>query len=234
MPFVALAGAHGVLCGLDAEGQAWCRGANSHGQLGDGTTIARTAFAPVVGTQRFRELVAGDRSTCALDLDHHVWCWGDSRPLPSLVPTRMSIDIPMGQLGFSGWAACAIGLVDRQLYCGWGGDMEGVPSPATEMVGVPSGGSLIDLVGIDNLGVFLWAGGRVGFAGDMIHQAGVNRRVRRPSDLSSAPGDVLPPLPDGFSSLVSRGGEIWCGAHSGGATLCSQRVQALVGVPIPN
>jgi alpha-tubulin suppressor-like RCC1 family protein len=39
------------VCGLAADGRAYCWGANEHGQLGDGTLVARSAPTRVVGQQ---------------------------------------------------------------------------------------------------------------------------------------------------------------------------------------
>jgi hypothetical protein len=75
--------------------------------------------------------------------------------------------------------------------------------------------------------------GRIGFAGDMAHDMGVNRFVRRPSDLPSESTDFLPPIPGGFTDLVSQTTNWWCANHELGATLCSYRVQRPTGIPHP-
>jgi alpha-tubulin suppressor-like RCC1 family protein len=42
----AIAAANGHLCAIDSEGSVLCLGGNAHGQLGDGTTIARPSGPP--------------------------------------------------------------------------------------------------------------------------------------------------------------------------------------------
>ena len=63
-------------CALTGEGQAWCWGANSQGQLGDGTTYDRTRPVPVATEERFVEISAGANHTCARSAAGDVYCWG--------------------------------------------------------------------------------------------------------------------------------------------------------------
>ena len=62
-----------------ADGTLWAWGENAYGQLGDGTTIWRTA--PVqVGTDRNWVMVAaGGNHSLALKADGTVWAWGSNR-----------------------------------------------------------------------------------------------------------------------------------------------------------
>ena len=65
-------------CGLTASGQAWCWGANSLGQLGDGTQIDRASPVAAATATRFAELdLAGDHS-CGLTSAGEAWCWGNN------------------------------------------------------------------------------------------------------------------------------------------------------------
>lgn len=76
--FKALVGGWDHLCGLDAQGGAWCWGANQWGQLGDGTATPRAAPTKVSGGHQFRELGAEGSSTCGLDTRGEAWCWGSN------------------------------------------------------------------------------------------------------------------------------------------------------------
>ncbi|MFN5927900.1 MAG: RCC1 domain-containing protein, partial [Roseiflexaceae bacterium] len=65
-----------------ANGNVWCWGANSNGQLGDGTTSNRMAPVYVRTTDgqpltQVSKIVAGYRHTCAL-VTTTVWCWGEN------------------------------------------------------------------------------------------------------------------------------------------------------------
>lgn len=62
-------------CALTLDGRAYCWGAGFAGQLGDGSTAARTQPAPVAGNLRFRGLSALGQHTCAL-ADSGAYCWG--------------------------------------------------------------------------------------------------------------------------------------------------------------
>ena len=63
-------------CGLTAAGAAWCWGQNTHGQLGDGTTIDRTAPVAVEGSRVFTQITAGSAHTCGLTTAGQIYCWG--------------------------------------------------------------------------------------------------------------------------------------------------------------
>lgn len=74
----AITAGHAHACALTG-GTLSCWGANSVGQLGDGTT-ERARFAPVKvkGLDSVLEVVGGGGHTCALSEDESIWCWGNS------------------------------------------------------------------------------------------------------------------------------------------------------------
>lgn len=79
-------------------GVVWTWGANSFGQLGDGTTTARTTPGPVPGLDDVVDLHGGREHVIALRGDGTVWTWGSNqqgqlglgtstnRPTPTRVP----------------------------------------------------------------------------------------------------------------------------------------------------
>lgn len=77
-PFTALALGHAHTCGLGEGGAVWCWGANSSGQLGDGTTTERLVPTRVDSSLRFTALTAGDSHTCAVTADGEGHCWGNN------------------------------------------------------------------------------------------------------------------------------------------------------------
>lgn len=75
---VPLLSGDGRSCGLTTGGAAYCWGNNTYGQLGDGTTEARTTPTPVVGGLSFRALSVGFFHTCGLTASGAAYCWGNN------------------------------------------------------------------------------------------------------------------------------------------------------------
>ena len=111
------------------DGNVWCTGSNSRGQLGNGTTTRSIAFVPSLMTDAV-QLSANTHSTCAVRGDTTLWCWGQTvssldplttPPAIVLVDSPVPIQIPLtGVKSVSVGAnhSCAI-LLDRSLWC-WG------------------------------------------------------------------------------------------------------------------
>ena len=76
---IAAGGSH--TCALDTGGAAWCWGANSDGQVGDGSFAGRLTPVRVAGGHRFVQISAGFQHTCAITTDERAWCWGASGAL---------------------------------------------------------------------------------------------------------------------------------------------------------
>jgi alpha-tubulin suppressor-like RCC1 family protein len=89
----------GVTCGVRRDGVALCWGANLVGQLGDGTTTARSVPTAVATDLRFRGVAVGTSHACAVTFDGDIACWGNSpngafgdgtagpRRLPHIMPS---------------------------------------------------------------------------------------------------------------------------------------------------
>ena len=67
-------------CAVDSDGRAYCWGANSYGQLGNGTTTNTALPTPVSAGaatgERFVDIAAGPAGTCAVAQSGRAYCWG--------------------------------------------------------------------------------------------------------------------------------------------------------------
>src|SRR5262249_2135789 len=61
---------------LREDGTVWAWGANTQGQLGDGTYRSRGSPAPVARLDGVAAIAAGTRFSLALKRDGTVWAWG--------------------------------------------------------------------------------------------------------------------------------------------------------------
>ena len=133
MGVVQLAAGGSHTCALLGDGTARCWGANSVGQLGDGTATQRDLPVAVQGLDGVVALAAGGFHTCAVRLDGRVRCWGsdsygqlgssDHAGLNSLTPAAVAyltnaVSVSAGYLH-----TCAT-LADGALWC-WGNNNDG-------------------------------------------------------------------------------------------------------------
>lgn len=63
-------------CGLTVEGDAYCWGANDHGQVGDATDQNRTTPVEVSGGLEFSVVSLGRSHTCGVTTGGAGYCWG--------------------------------------------------------------------------------------------------------------------------------------------------------------
>ena len=74
--FTVLAAGSFHSCGLTSDGKAYCWGANTEGELGNGTTTGRSAPTAVAGALAFTSLALGYQYTCGLTSSGAAYCWG--------------------------------------------------------------------------------------------------------------------------------------------------------------
>jgi alpha-tubulin suppressor-like RCC1 family protein len=116
LSFVALsASAYKHFCALDSSGNAYCWGANSDGQLGDGTTTDRLKPVPVTmpAGVAFSQITVGAYHSCAMTTgttNKHIYCWG-----------------------YNGYGQVGDGSTTRQLV------PQLITNPTTNLVGVYAG-----------------------------------------------------------------------------------------------
>ncbi|MDQ6926407.1 MAG: protein kinase, partial [Candidatus Eremiobacteraeota bacterium] len=133
MTYVALGAGASHTCGVTLSGDVYCWGQNDEGQLGDGTTVGRSAPVRVAGRGTYRLVRGGAAHTCALDDGGGVSCWGenasgelgDGTQTAHPVPTRVRLPAGVPAVGIATGAhhSCAL-LGDDRVMC-WGANADG-------------------------------------------------------------------------------------------------------------
>ena len=213
---VAAGGLH--TCGIDLEGQAWCWGNNSLGQVGDGTSgNERRRPVRVLGQRRFARISVGALHTCAVGVGGKAFCWGEASGGRLGLglgefgirtrPTEVTGGLAFGRISAGSSHTC--GLVRGMTARCWGGNAAGqVGDGTTETRVVPT-------IIADGL---LWEGISAGTS----HTCGVTNSGRMlcwGSNLRGQLGDGIPfdhPIPapvagDTRFRRVSSGDEHSCG-----------------------
>jgi len=113
----------GHTCGLKADGSAWCWGVNTTEQLGVDQLIPySTTPLTVAGDHVFLELAIGSVSTCGLDDEGQVLCWGKatmgSEEISRALPTAVDGNHTFSNVRAFGNNYCARDT-DNVLWC-WG------------------------------------------------------------------------------------------------------------------
>ncbi len=138
-----------------ADGTLFAWGGNGSGQLGDGSTAARSTPAPVAGLTGVTQVSSGLNHTLAIaGTKHAVWGWGDNSGGEIGDGTRISrlSPVPLGLLSVSGIVSLDAGVFesagirsDGKLEI-WGDQLN--PTVVTSLTGVTrvSLGDAIDLV----------------------------------------------------------------------------------------
>ncbi len=170
-------------CGITYVGEAYCWGANDHGQLGDGTTTARTSPVRVSGAAGFVAVMAGGSHTCALAADGQAYCWGlnnhgqvgDGTTTDRSAPVPVSPGLQFANYGLPGIPVglsagenhtCGVALLSDgsgAVYC-WGANASGQLDDGTTTdrwspVLAARGIDVVSAGGQHTCGVDLWTAG---------------------------------------------------------------------------
>jgi alpha-tubulin suppressor-like RCC1 family protein len=127
------------------DGLAYCTGANSTGQLGDGTSTKADSLVAVVGRYRFQMISAGVGHTCGIVIGtRQLRCWGannfgqlgDGTNNGHLLPVTVADSLSFATVSVGARHTCAI-TTQGAAYC-WGSGTQGelgiggnadIPSP---------------------------------------------------------------------------------------------------------
>ena len=218
-------------CGLATDGRAYCWGLNGLGQLGDGTTINRSAPVAVSGGRTFISLAAGAEHTCGLLAGGAAYCWGENVAGQLGDGTNERHSLPVAVSGGRTFTNLATGSSSSHTcglepsgaaYC-WGYNRHyelGDSTRSDRNVPVAGGGGMMftSLVaggthncGLDQGGIALcWGGYEQG-------QLGEGSANENPPYGKSTPVAVSGRIT--FTSLVAGGGHT-CGLGSNGIAYC--------------
>lgn len=126
------------VCGIRMDGRLLCWGANNSGQLGDGSTTARTVPTLVATAEQFVQVFVNVSTTCALRLTGEAICWGNNAGRQLLDGTTTNRSLPQPLATPLRFIALAIGSgrlcgVARGglAYC-WGSNLSGRLGDGTE------------------------------------------------------------------------------------------------------
>jgi alpha-tubulin suppressor-like RCC1 family protein len=226
-------------CALTPSGAAYCWGANSRGQLGDGTTTDRSSPVAVSGGLVFRTISAGAWHTCGVTTGGAAYCWGFNYAGAlgdGTLETRTSPVAVGGGLSFATISSgdghtCGVSS-DGAAYC-WGNGDYGQLGDGTSRQHFPWGPNIVRTAPVAVLGgltflsvgvgsshscgltssgtAYCWGSGHLGQLGDGVVDTEMDLRLYR---RRSTPGVVAGGL--SFRALSTRDDHV-AGVTTGGA-----------------
>jgi alpha-tubulin suppressor-like RCC1 family protein len=223
------AGYHAA-CAVTTEGTALCWGWNRSGALAtenrDEKVLAPSRIV-LPGGARFASIEAGEyATTCGIDTDAGVWCWGEHHLGSYFTPTStypVRVELPAGvraaRLSNGGSIACAVST-RNELWC-WGdvldlgnGSTEATRTP--ELVPIPDGSPVADVqVGPANACALTTAGAVWCWGTNDDGEVGIGYRTAKvalPAKVVLPQGTVAAAVTVGLdrACALSDGGRAWC------------------------
>ncbi|HET9619751.1 MAG TPA: hypothetical protein VFP84_00195 [Kofleriaceae bacterium] len=224
-------------CAVRDDGTAWCWGQNTSGQLGDNTTEDRVTPVAVVATglPKLAAVSTGFAHTCALGVDHSVWCWGangdgqlgNGTTSDNHAPVKVTAITNASAVVAAGRHTCA--LEAGAVKC-WGNNFFGqLGNGSTGASSVPvavqlaGGATALGLAAANSETCVVDSGHAVQCWG--ANDAGqLGNATTAPSDQSSDPATKLPvkmQLPADRAVQVAVGADFACALLDDGTVFCT-------------
>ncbi len=220
-------------CATRTDGQVFCWGRNSYGNLGNGTTTSSTLPVEVLNLTGAIKTQAGSGFSCSLTNDGNVWCWGKNyqgrlgigSTVNQSLPAQVGLASPAIDISITYGHTCAL-LDDGRVFC-WGSGSYGrlgngstayQTSPA-EVTGLPlpakaiTAGFYTTCAVLDDDSLWCWGLNSQGQVGD-------GTTVNRSSPVQAMDGGV--PM-TGVQNALAGGnhacaqktdGSVWCWGHN--------------------
>jgi len=211
-------------CVLARNGEAWCWGRGTYGELGQGVAEDSVRPVQVQTTQRFVQLSAG-AFTCGLNGNGEIYCWGAGGNAGvgsgsggnALLPARIASNLSFRQVAVGDYSACAV-TDDGAVYC-WGANAEGqlgtgdtssVPVPA--LVGGPLNGRTVSAVDLSGDHACALADGVAYCWGRKIATGEPDASDPQPSPVAVRTDQRFRSVSAGlgYSCALTSGDESWC------------------------
>jgi alpha-tubulin suppressor-like RCC1 family protein len=128
-------------CAIADNGDAYCWGMGSDGQLGTGDTQNRMFPTRVNTSLQFKKITAGVAHTCGIAGDDRAYCWGwnvfyqmgDSSTTQRLTPSPVAFNFSYRDIAAGAYHTCAATLDSLKVYC-WGYNRFGQAGNGTTQV----------------------------------------------------------------------------------------------------
>ncbi len=213
------------VCGLTAQGEAYCWGRNDRAQVGDGSRTNRNTPTRVTGDVSFEFVSAGRHRTCGLTAQGEAYCWGsnqfgalgDGTEVNREEPTPVAGGLSFRSISVGGRHVCGV-TEGEKAYC-WGANHFGRLGDGTEVnreepTSVASGLAFTSVsagahhtCGVTEEGrAYCWGPNYTGQVGD-------GERTISRLEPTRVSGDVM------FETL-SVGYDVTCGLTSSGEARC--------------
>ena len=121
----------GYTINIHSDGTMWAWGNNYDGQLGDGTTVTRSAPVQIGSASDWRSVSVGYAHVAAIKTDGTLWAWGNNQSGQLGIGSTTSRHVPSQVGSASDWTAVSIGYAhthalkaDGTMWA-WGSNSEG-------------------------------------------------------------------------------------------------------------